>query len=323
MPVASCPLCSKFEGDTRHRFEARPDHNKHLTYISCARCGEFSVHTDLLNDDDGMRTATEAKLVYLSGLARKLTAQKPRLQLTWDNWADFDFTSKAPSNPSSYYERVLLELASHAKYPGTSSFLHLGEASARIGLPTTIMAGIVAQLGQAKLLDGQRTDIEDFSVRLTIEGWQRVDTLTTRRDPSRRAFVAMWFDPGMSPAYGAIAAMLQSEGYRPPFRVDDAAHDELPEGERHTKIDDRILAEIRGSRFIIADFTGNRQAVYYEAGFADGLGIPVLWCCKDGPDFKALNFDTRQREHIKWSDEADLARQLQAKIRRHGWSWIQ
>jgi len=93
--------------------------------------------------------------------------------------------------------------------------------------------------------------------------------------------------------------------------------------ETQSKIDDRILAEIRACRFLIADFTGNRQAVYYEAGFAEGLSIPVLWCCRgQDDDTKQLNFDTRQHEHIFWKDEADLASRLRDKIRRRGWSWV-
>jgi hypothetical protein len=114
--------------------------------------------------------------------------------------------------------------------------------------------------------------------------------------------------------------MLQDEGYKPPFRVDDPDCDSRPD--RHSKIDDRIIAEIRTSRFIIAGFTGNRQAVYYEAGFAEGAGIPLLWTCRD--DWKdKLNFDTRQHEHTIWINEAHLARQLRNKMRRRGWLWSQ
>ncbi len=36
-----------------------------------------------------------------------------------------------------------------------------------------------------------------------------------------------------------------------------------------------------GLRFMIADFTGHRGGVYFEAGFAHGLGIPVIWTCRE------------------------------------------
>lgn len=49
----------------------------------------------------------------------------------------------------------------------------------------------------------------------------------------------------------------------------------------------RHRAEIRRSRFLVADFThdkkqGARGSVYYEAGFAHGLNIPVIFTARDG-----------------------------------------
>ena len=41
-------------------------------------------------------------------------------------------------------------------------------------------------------------------------------------------------------------------------------------------ITDRILSEIRRAEFIVADFTRQRQSVYFEAGFARGLGREVI-----------------------------------------------
>jgi len=46
------------------------------------------------------------------------------------------------------------------------------------------------------------------------------------------------------------------------------------------KICDKIVSEIRKSRLLVADFTDNRGGVYFEAGFAMGLSIPVIWMCR-------------------------------------------
>ena len=61
------------------------------------------------------------------------------------------------------------------------------------------------------------------------------------------------------------------------------------------------MASIRGSRFIIADFTGDRGGVYFEAGFANGLGKPVIWTVRKDW-LNKLHFDTRQFNHITWAD---------------------
>jgi nucleoside 2-deoxyribosyltransferase len=74
-----------------------------------------------------------------------------------------------------------------------------------------------------------------------------------------------------------------------------------------------MIAEIRGAEFVIADFTGDRSGVYYEAGFARGLGRPVIHCCKE--DVDKLHFDTRVINPIVWSDAADRREKLKNRIK--------
>ena len=54
----------------------------------------------------------------------------------------------------------------------------------------------------------------------------------------------------------------------------------IDQKEHLNRIDDEIIAEIRRTRFLVADCTqgetGPRGGVYYEAGFAHGLKIPVV-----------------------------------------------
>ena len=73
--------------------------------------------------------------------------------------------------------------------------------------------------------------------------------------------------------------------------------------EHINKIDDEIIAEIKRSRFVVADFThgksGARGGVYYEAGFAHGLNIPVIFTCQKDV-LEDIHFDTRQYNHIAW-----------------------
>jgi len=106
---------------------------------------------------------------------------------------------------------------------------------------------------------------------------------------------------GIEPAVGAC-------GYDA-LKINNEEHNE--------KICDRIEATIRQSRFIVADFTENKPGVYYEAGLARGLGIPVIWCVKE-TDIQKLHFDTRQYNHIVWKDESDLREKLELRIRALG-----
>ena len=83
------------------------------------------------------------------------------------------------------------------------------------------------------------------------------------------------------------------------------------------KIDDEIIAEIRRSKFLIADFTegdsGTRGSVYFEAGFAQGLSIPVIFSCRKD-SFDKIHFDTRQYPHIVWNSPEELKASLFRRI---------
>ena len=72
-----------------------------------------------------------------------------------------------------------------------------------------------------------------------------------------------------------------------------------------------------GLAFLVADFThgegGARGGVYFEAGFAYGLGIPVIYTCRADMVDK-LHFDTRQYAHILWERSEDLRDALRNRI---------
>ena len=68
---------------------------------------------------------------------------------------------------------------------------------------------------------------------------------------------------------GKLAVRLA--GYEP-FRVDRKEH--------ANSIDDEIIGNIRKSCFMVADFTGQRAGVYFEAGMMNGLGRTGIWMCK-------------------------------------------
>jgi hypothetical protein len=151
----------------------------------------------------------------------------------------------------------------------------------------------------------------------TARGWARIEELLAKEPTGSQAFVAMWFDPSTEDAYanGFFKAIFDC-GYDS-VRIDKKEH--------NNKIDDEIIAEIRQSRFLVADFTCGcfnvggkthfvaRGGVYFEAGFAMALPIPVIWTCRDTA-LGGLHFDTRQYAHLVWKDAADLYDQLKARI---------
>jgi nucleoside 2-deoxyribosyltransferase len=99
--------------------------------------------------------------------------------------------------------------------------------------------------------------------------------------------------------------------------LSDCSASREAELEERCRICDEIIAEIRRSRFLVADFTCEkdkvRGGVYFESGFALALPIPVIWTCKE-TSIDDLHFDTRQYAHIVWKDTADLCEKLKGRI---------
>ena len=141
------------------------------------------------------------------------------------------------------------------------------------------------------------------SLKLTAQGYQRIAEIEMSSVDSLQIFVAMWFDDSINRLYDdAIKIAIEQAGYTP-YRVDVPPKEDKSTYE--IKICDRIEVEIRKSKMVVADFThgraGARGGVYYEAGLARGLGLPVIWTCREDM-FDELHFDTRQYPHIGWTE---------------------
>lgn len=144
---------------------------------------------------------------------------------------------------------------------------------------------------------------------LTARGYARLEELNKTFTASSKAFVAMWFDSSMIQAWNdGFDPAIREAGYEP-VRIDQQDH--------LNKIDDEIIAEIRRSRFVVADFShgdeGARGGVYYEAGFAHGLDVPVIFTCRQD-SFDEIHFDTRQYPHIVWTEPEELREKLKKRI---------
>ena len=153
-----------------------------------------------------------------------------------------------------------------------------------------------------------KRSLDEIQCTVTVLGHEHVahDVEPLVRD----AFVAMWFDQQMSDAYKkGIEPGIRDAGFVP-VRID--------EKKDANRIDDDILDAITQSRFVVADMThgsdGVRGSVYFEAGFARGHGLDVIYCCRrDCID--RLPFDTRQYHHIVWDTPRELRTELAERIR--------
>lgn len=145
---------------------------------------------------------------------------------------------------------------------------------------------------------------------LTFEGREYIESLNEPNKNSKKIFMAFWFDEAkeLQKIFDNIVKPAIDNGGFLAERVSSSTTN--PEN----KISDEIIGMIKSSRAVIADCTGNRTAVYYEAGFARGMKIPVIWTCRKS-DFENICFDVSHDPFIVWDDPVDLADKIVKRLK--------
>jgi hypothetical protein len=274
--------------------------NSRAHHVCCPRCIEyhvtFSAEPDLAEIPDEVKPIVSRWIhdQCRNGTIPKITSR------------EIDFLRSLKSLPfEERANRVLLEMARETKIFGVPIRLFaLPEVWAVAeSFKLAELQFILRYLEERKyvrfLNDGNGHS------HLTGNGFREIDRLRETRGESILGFVAMWFDSQMDVIWrDGLKPAIEAAGYEP-IRLDETEH--------NNKICDEIIAKIRRARFVVADCTGQSRGVYYEAGFATGLGVPVLFTFREG-DEDGLHFDVRQFNTVRWTDAADLKSKLTTRI---------
>lgn len=150
----------------------------------------------------------------------------------------------------------------------------------------------------------------DFTV--TFKGLNYYLALTEEGNLSNKCFIAMSFDssPSIKEIRETIRQALEINGFEP-LIIDEQLIDSSQ------TINDAIIAAIKSSKFCIADFSQQKDGVYFESGFASGMGKPVIYSCHKNW-FKKSHFDTNHFPHIIYASTDELLSSLDKKIK----AWI-
>ena len=285
---ASCPFC---ENNAKAR-TLRGD----CSGVECPRCGKYEMTWEA----GEIRTTPEMRR-KVSGWVRDRNREEVVPRITTDalrRMASFPLPSTAERA-----ERLLLEALHGQKRLNAS--INLDDPrfiAATYSWDQSEMLALYYLLMDRGWMDSMTLDP---TAEITIEGYMAAEELSAKRGRSEEVFVAMSFSSAMTSAYETgLQVGIERAGYVP-VRVDRTEH--------VNRIDDEIVARIRRSAFVVADFTEQKPGVYFEAGFALGLNLPVIWSCRE-KDIDNLHFDVRQYNCIDWKDENDLAKRLQLRI---------
>lgn len=168
------------------------------------------------------------------------------------------------------------------------------------GLVTGISAG-----------DLQHPDVV-INVDLSLAGWEVFEAQQRGDVVSSFGFIALKFgDSTLDPLLANhVKPKLAQMGYS---LVD------LRDVSRAGVIDNLLRAQIRDSAFVIVDLTHDNLGAYWEAGYAEGLGKPVIYICEKSKfEDQKTHFDTNHCTTVMWGVEQpdEFVAELGATIRR-------
>lgn len=296
----SCPICSSSSD--------KSPSNKDGDSVICPRCGKYFISRSALVNLKSAQPSPR-QIANLSGWIRE------NLGTTINTQSLDTLLSLRTPSVSERAEKIIRAIEKLSKFIGDvvpisydlneNKWIGLSWSENRDELIYLIENYLIRERNW--ILDTKAFDFADITIQITPTGYAHLDLLRQGQGEGLQGFCAMWFNERVTPIWTeAIAPAISAAGYSP-IRIDEVNH--------NNRIDDEILAQIRRSRFVVADFTGDRGGVYFEAGFALGLGIEVIWTVQD-EGLKGVHFDNRQYNFLQWtlSDLPAFRNALQNRI---------
>lgn len=169
--------------------------------------------------------------------------------------------------------------------------------------------GLIKVGGIAEVIDGNLY----YCVNLSLDGWERYEAEKRGSFDGDYGFLAMKFGDDKLEAFvhdtlkPTLSKLLGTELWD----MRDVAQAGI--------IDDIMRVTIRDAKFVIADLTHDNLGAYWEAGYAEGLGKPVIYICeKEKFKQKQPHFDVNHCTTVMWSADApdDCRGELVAVLRR-------
>src|SRR5258708_22009342 len=202
-----CFLCGK---DTKY---LAADQKLSDTYnVRCDRCGQYKITWEAL------QVVTPEQKFRLSAFCRRAGKSIPPPMIRSDNIEKL-LESIPVFGPLEKLDNLLLLFGERTSKLGGNALLN-EELDAALLI---CHEDEIAFLKETLWTDGFIQN-KNAGTQVTMKGWERIQQIQKSGRDSKRAFVAMWFDPSMDEVYDkAIAPAISRAGYLP-LRIDRHPH---------------------------------------------------------------------------------------------------
>jgi len=274
-------------------------------FYQCPQCGEYKLY------QSAEKLAAKEKKIITGYLLETKNNRGPFFEIDVPMVKNISNSPLIPKSSSDKILKLLLYIDNNNKYFGEPIPIPLASFYSD---NYQERENLLTVLREEYFINTNVNNTENPSASLKMKGLEYIKD-HKKSQKIEQCLVAMWFDPSMDVLWDQIIKPgCEFAGYDP-RRVSDRNF--------NGDIVDEIIAGIRESRFLVADLTGYRGGVYYEAGFAAGLGKEVILLCRedwlDGNPKKNMkvHFDVSHINIIKWKigEEAKKREELTNRIR--------
>jgi hypothetical protein len=274
--MPECPICASQV--------PRPTEGVDFSGHDCPRCGRWSVRLDASGIEfvcarqigqwaEALRRRSRLSHIY----RRQQTGETSRwVEIPVDNWTGRFLDAQPLPTPSEQLDNLILWVGDHQPSIAESTLISIPAISAWIGAsitrdsPGATIGWLLGQQTPKPLIEDKSGPDGLKRLRLTMAGWNRYEALKRGHIESRKAMMAMKFDRELKTLLEAFRVAVSRAGFEL-FTIEAG-----PAG----SIDDQLRVALRVSRFIIADLTHGNPGAYWESGYVEGLGRPVIYTCR-------------------------------------------
>lgn len=287
--------------------------------IDCKRCGEFDISGTALAILPEQLKQGVHRNALLSHHIRRMSERKKHPFISTDTLESVWKVDRLPS-PQEQSDDLILLIGDQQLAPEEPIRLAYLYTSAWIGASLLgnkfkTLNWHTRHLSKSGLLEPVDTDHDSFNpggmFQLTMAGWNKYAALKKVQNESKIAFMAMQFgDEELN--------RVVDKCFKPAVAATGFALRLLTDEQGAGLIDDQLRSAILRSRFVIADLSHSNDGAYWEAGFAEGLGLPVFYTCgKAVWDNQKTHFDTNHMNTIIWdaNNLTEAGTKLKATIR--------
>jgi len=318
MTLGECAVCLSKDGFS---CLVGPDGNKDASRYECEVCGNFTASRNVEIEwlAAGLHRISPVQRAALSHRLRSMnnSGKTPGMLLT-NSLEEFLYSKPELPTPGQQAMNAVRFIGDKVRESGEALETLPPSFHATIGSPGRAFSiRLLHELKhQGKISAWEIPDVNAPAnlqeITLTLDGWDIYEAERHGSFSGTYGFIALKFGD-------AILDPLVHDHIKPALSDIGFPAVDLRDVSRAGVIDNLLRVQIRDAAFLIVDLTHENAGAYWEAGYAEGLGKPVLYICERTKfDERKTHFDTNHCTTVLWhiDDIPSFIESLVATLKR-------